>query len=141
MYLYLEQFGSQLWLMRASDGLMQIPDITIIQFKAQKPILKGTGSREEYFLKAYKIESVLYLHAHLVFRKKFWLPCRGENIRTYIKIVLGSMKALINFKDCPRSRIIISIPSSLSVIGRFSPLSTSHQMQEKYTGDFRYEIS
>jgi hypothetical protein len=50
------------------------------------------------------------------------------------------MKALNKFKDWYGSLVIIPVLASLSVIGRFSPVSTPHWMQEK-SGGFRYDIS
>jgi hypothetical protein len=41
------------------------------------------------------------------------------------------MKTLTNIKNWSGSRIMISIPAYLSVIGRFSPVSTPHCMLEK----------
>ncbi len=34
------------------------------------------------------------------------------------------------FKNCSGSRIIISVPASLSAIGQFTPVSTPHWMEE-----------
>jgi hypothetical protein len=41
------------------------------------------------------------------------------------------LKTLTNSKNCCGSRITTSVHASLSVIGRFSPGSTLHWMQEK----------
>jgi hypothetical protein len=48
-----------------------------------------------------------------------------------IKLLFASLKTLPNSKNYSGSRIIISVPTSLSVIGRFSPVSASHWIQEK----------
>jgi hypothetical protein len=48
-----------------------------------------------------------------------------------LKSFLASMKTLTHSEDCSESRITISEPASLSVIGRFSPVSIPHFMQEK----------
>jgi hypothetical protein len=54
-------------------------------------------------------------------------------LKNFLKIVLRSM-TLTNSKGRSESLIIISFPAaSLSVIGRFSPVFTSHWMQEKFT--------
>jgi hypothetical protein len=57
------------------------------------------------------------------------MPGRREKLN--IKILLASMKTLINFKDWSGSRVIISLPASLSVIGQFSPVSSRDWIQEK----------
>jgi hypothetical protein len=50
--------------------------------------------------------------------------------KMHIKILLASMKT---FPYCFESRMTISLLASLSVIGRFYPVSTPHWMQEKPT--------
>jgi hypothetical protein len=52
-------------------------------------------------------------------------------VKNKYKYLLASLKLLLIFKDCSKGRIIISVPASLSVIGRFSLVSTPHWMQEK----------
>ncbi len=49
--------------------------------------------------------------------------------KIHIKSLLASMKTLHNIKDWFGSRIKISVPASLSVIGKFSPMSIPHWMQ------------
>jgi hypothetical protein len=59
------------------------------------------------------------------------------------------MKTLHNVKDWFSSCIKISVPASLSVTGKFSPMSIPHWMQNKpalfykvhVLVDFRYDIS
>jgi hypothetical protein len=42
------------------------------------------------------------------------------------EFLLASMETLTNPKNVPETRIIISVLASLSVIGQFPPVSTSH---------------
>jgi hypothetical protein len=67
-------------------------------------------------LKAYKIESILSGHAPLSF---FNFLAAWSKRKINMKMLLASMKTLTNSQDCSGSRIIISIPASLSVIGKF----------------------
>jgi hypothetical protein len=50
----------------------------------------------------------------------------------HIKILLVFMKTLTNFKDLYGSRIVVSVPALLSVIGRFSLVCNSHWIPEKF---------
>jgi len=59
------------------------------------------------FLKAYKIESVLYVHAPLVFKFIKSLEER-ENEKIYLKILLANMKTLTNSMKWSRSCFTIS---------------------------------
>jgi hypothetical protein len=86
-----------------------------LKFPSASLFVKGTRSPDEYILKAYKIESVVYNHAPLFFKL---LGCLVENRYFYC---------------------FYENPASFSVIGRFSPrgpLSTTHwtlENRRKYT--------
>jgi hypothetical protein len=82
------------------------------------PRLKGMDHEMNIFLKAYKTESVVYVHALLVLK---FLGCLVEE-----KIFHASMKTLTISKDCYENHIIISVPAYFSVSGWFSPVSTLH---------------
>ncbi len=75
-----------------------------IKFPSASLFIKGTGSPDEYILKAYKIESVVYDHVPLVFKL---LGCLVEDRCFYC------------FYENPDEN-----PASFYVIGRFSPRST-----------------
>ncbi len=71
--------------------------------------LKGQGHEMNTYLKAYKIESLLSLHAQLVFQI-FWLPQKEKN---KFKDFAGFFEKLTNSKECSGIRIIISVPAFL----------------------------
>ncbi len=74
------------------------------------------------FLKTYEIESVFYIHAPLDFK---FLGCLAKEEKN-INILLTPVNTLTIFKEFFGSCIIISVTASLSVAGRFSPVSTVH---------------
>ncbi len=91
-------------------------------------LIKGTGSLVEYFFKAYKIKSVYFVHAKMVSKFLAWLV-KEKNI--YKFSVCFFEKTLTNSKNCSGSRIIISVPATLSIIGQFSSMSTPFWIKEK----------
>jgi hypothetical protein len=92
--------------------------------------INETGLRDEScFLKVFKIESVPYVCAQVAFQI-FRLPCLVEEKNKFKEFACFYLKHT-NSKDCCGSRIIIFVPASLSVIGRFSPVSIPHWMQDK----------
>jgi hypothetical protein len=52
-------------------------------------------------LKAYKIKTVLSVHAQMVFN---FLVCLVKERRKIMKFLLASLKTLTNSKDCSKSR-------------------------------------
>ncbi len=60
----------------------------------------------------------------------YFLGCLIKEKNKY-KIMVPPTKTITNLKERSGSRIIISVTASLSVTGRFSPVSTPHWMQEK----------
>jgi hypothetical protein len=66
--------------------------------------IKGTGSSTIYYLKAYKIKTVLFVHDHMAFL------CSLVKRKINTKFLLLYMKTLTNSKNCFESRIRISVP-------------------------------
>ncbi len=70
----------------------------------------------EYFLKAYKIKSVLSWHAQMVFKLLSLLISSEKSTWSFL---LASLKTLINSKSCSESRIKFLFGLSFPLIGKF----------------------
>jgi hypothetical protein len=98
-------------------------------------------SRDRYFLNDYKIQSVLFVY-----------PLVGFKIFEYLTVVIFNFKLFTCFhentycKDWSGSRIMVSVPASLSVIGRLFQCSSSLDAGKIHVNlnvcdGFRYDIS
>ncbi len=72
----------------------------------------------EYFFRAFKIKSVLSVHAQMVFK---FLVCLVQEKIT-MKFLLASLKTLTNSKNCSESRIKYLFRLSFALIGQLFPV-------------------